>query len=172
MKVVFLDIDGVLCTIRSFARTDRVPMPKEVYLPFRGDYWDRLDEDCVSRLNRVTDGTGAKIVISSSWRLMCQNANQFKILADYLTSEGITAKIIGRTPSHAKLSEPRGIGGRGAEIQEWLDTDGKKMGVTSFVIFDDYNDMGSLVNKLVETPYETGIGESHVLRAIEILNEQ
>jgi len=170
MKVVFLDIDGVICTVRSFAREDRVPMPDEIHLPFRNRFWDRLDEECIERLNRITDATGAKIVISSSWRHVCEGDNdKLKYLADYIKSEGVTADIISMTPSHQKLSAPRGYAGRGAEIQEWLDTEGAD--VTAFVILDDVNDMRHLEHKLVLTPYETGIGEEHVEPAIRMLNE-
>lgn len=169
MKVVFLDIDGVLCTDRSFARKDKVPFPPDFHIPFR-DGWDRLDDECIERLNRITDATGALIVISSTWRLCCNGEEQFQYLIDYLHSQGVKARIIDRTPSHMTMSNTRGRWGRGAEIVEWLEKTGPKFGIESFVIIDDDADMGSVLDYLVQTPEPTGIGEEHVGRAIEILN--
>lgn len=169
MKVVFLDIDGVLCTDRSFARTDKIPFPPDFHIPFRNG-WDRLDDDCIERLNRITDATGALLVISSTWRLCCNGEEQFQYLIDYLGSQGVKARIIDRTPSHMTMSNTRGKHGRGAEIKEWLDTTGQKLGVTSFVIIDDDADMNELIHKLVQTPEPTGIGEEHVAACVEILN--
>ena len=48
MKIIFLDIDGVICTPKTDFR----------YLDIR----------CVNHLNNIVEDTGAKIVISSSWR--------------------------------------------------------------------------------------------------------
>ena len=169
MKIVFLDIDGVLCTDRSFARKDKVPFPPDFHIPFRNG-WDRLDDECVERLNRITEASDAKLVISSTWRLCCDGEAQFQYLIDYLRSQGVKANIIDRTPSHMTMRDTRGRNGRGAEIKEWLDITGTKLGVTSYVIIDDDADMGALMSKLVQTPEPTGIGEGHVVKAIEILN--
>ena len=58
MKVIFLDIDGVLNTNYStscFKETDGL-----IYLG--------IDNDKVEQLKRIVDATGAKIVLSSDWR--------------------------------------------------------------------------------------------------------
>ena len=67
MKVIFLDIDGVLNTHES-ATTLR-----ESFVERGADLmgFNRFDKNCVARVNRITDETGAKIVISSSWRHTC-----------------------------------------------------------------------------------------------------
>ena len=59
MKIVFLDIDGVLKTKqglrRAYARHGKL-------IP---DSWD---EGAVRNLNKLTEEAGAKIVLTSTWR--------------------------------------------------------------------------------------------------------
>ena len=54
MKVIFLDIDGVL-------NCDKTPNPRR--FPYV------VDKKLLARLKKLLDRTGAKIVLSSSWRL-------------------------------------------------------------------------------------------------------
>jgi len=62
LRIIFLDIDGVLNNPGTYAPT----------APWRGEL-DRIIRvpiapECMQRLNTLTDATGAKVVISSSWR--------------------------------------------------------------------------------------------------------
>lgn len=151
MKIVFLDIDGVLC----------VPP---------GKIRSKLNADCVKRLNRITSKSGAKIVISSTWRLPCKTKLDFKVLADYLYVEGVEADIIDKTPAHWVPGKVRGVNGRGAEIKEWLDTTSIK--VESFVIIDDNEDMGDLIHSLVLTSHKTGIVKKNIRAALTVLGDE
>jgi hypothetical protein len=54
MKIIFLDIDGVL-------NCDRTPNPRK--LPYI------VDKTLLARLTKLLDRTGAKIVLSSTWRV-------------------------------------------------------------------------------------------------------
>lgn len=54
MKVIFLDIDGVL-------NCKKTPNPRK--LPYV------VDKKLLARLRRLLDRTGAKVVLSSSWRI-------------------------------------------------------------------------------------------------------
>jgi hypothetical protein len=54
MKVIFLDIDGVL-------NCSKTPNPRE--FPYI------VDKRLLARLQKLLSGTGAKVVLSSSWRL-------------------------------------------------------------------------------------------------------
>jgi hypothetical protein len=54
MKVLFLDIDGVL-------NCSKTPNPRK--LPYV------IDKKLLARLERLVERTGAKVVLSSSWRL-------------------------------------------------------------------------------------------------------
>jgi hypothetical protein len=56
-KIVFLDVDGVLHSI--FARTES----------------QLFRRDCLQRLKKIIEGTGAKIVLSSSWRKSAAGKN-------------------------------------------------------------------------------------------------
>jgi hypothetical protein len=120
MRVIFLDIDGVLnhCDTRSNALvTHEEPLP----LP--------IAPECMARLNRLIAETGAKIVISSSWRLYAG----WQELSKALARKGLVAEVIGSTPDLVKdpiwLNNWRVRHGspfaydrleRGWEIREWL----------------------------------------------------
>ena len=54
MKVIFLDIDGVL-------NCDKTPNPRK--LPYV------VDKKLVTRLRKLLDRTGAKVVLTSTWRI-------------------------------------------------------------------------------------------------------
>jgi predicted mannosyl-3-phosphoglycerate phosphatase (HAD superfamily) len=61
VKVIFLDIDGVLCNHESISAgyKTRTAPEQDPYGPH---------VDCVAALNRIIKETGAKIVVSSTWR--------------------------------------------------------------------------------------------------------
>lgn len=168
IKVIFLDIDGVICTDRSFAIKPKIPFPQGFHIPFRTG-WDHLDSECVKRLNKITDVTGAIIVISSTWRLACVEEDDFKHLANYLKSMGVKAHILDKTPTHLRFGCMERINGRGREIEQWLNEwPGEE--VESFVILDDDDDLEPYMDCHVQTPEETGLDDSHVEQAIKILN--
>ena len=60
MKVIFLDIDGVLNTGWWYTQMDR-NTPKD-------KYGYAFDPNSVANLKKIIDETGADIVISSSWK--------------------------------------------------------------------------------------------------------
>jgi hypothetical protein len=155
MKIIFLDIDGVLNNKES-AKLKKVSIPecpcwygREVH-PF--------DKRCVERLNIITDLTGAKIVVSSTWRLMFEQAPQ--VLVEHMQKMGVTGEVIGQTP--------RGSGFRGEEIQTWLD---EHKDVEQFVIIDDDTDMLHLFSHLVQTRTTMGIEDEDVDKAITMLTD-
>jgi hypothetical protein len=66
--VIFLDIDGVLATDKQFFMNRQKyqrknPEAAELGAPYP------FDPGCVERLNTILEQTGARIVISSDWRL-------------------------------------------------------------------------------------------------------
>jgi hypothetical protein len=162
MKVVFLDIDGVLnhCDTRS----DVVPTMKEP-LPIP------IAPECMLRLNRLIAETGAQIVISSSWRTFCR----WQDLGPALVRHGLVGAVIGETPDLVNdevwLENWRVREGaaftfekleRGWEIGEWLAAHPE---VTSFVILDDCSDMDALIPWLVLTHPNEGLADPDVERA-------
>lgn len=91
MKIIFLDIDGVMNGFESWPScTGR----------------QYIDPNAVGRLNYIVEKTEAKIVITSTWRKYCD----VKVL---LEDAGVEADIIGYTPYLNDKS-------RGEEITEWL----------------------------------------------------
>ena len=67
MKIIFLDIDGVLATHKEFMmnRTKfqtKHPEAKEIRIPYP------FNQGCVKVFNEILDETNAVIVLSSDWR--------------------------------------------------------------------------------------------------------
>lgn len=167
-KILFLDIDGVLCNDYSMT-LDVIPFHPAFHIPFRTG-WSRLDPKCIARLNQITDITKAKIVISSTWRLFCKDEIEFDIFVDYMKSQGVNGHIIDRTPTDylGYNLDNSVVFERGNEIQEWLDN--TKINVDSFVIIDDQDDMGNLFPFLARTVESIGLQDIDINKAIEILN--
>ena len=114
-KIIFCDVDGVLNS-------------RQYMLSLGSDKWDdpdnQIDPATVVRLNKITNTTGAQIVVSSTWRYAFINdAQGLYRLQDLMLQRGIDADIIGMTPDLASLQG--GIflanGTRGTEIQAWID---------------------------------------------------
>lgn len=160
MKVLFLDIDGVLNSMQMWRRLERE------YPNQRDDFWEtfndhperELDVRHVPLLNRITNTTGAKIVISSAWRLF----HEHEALKGILKGIGVTGEIIGRTGNDPTMVSRQ----RGDEIREWLELHPE---VTHFVILDDGSDMRPVGRGLVQTSLEKGLEDKHVRKAIQML---
>lgn len=123
MKIIFLDIDGVLMGTDGVAEA---PDPARV-----------------ARLNGLAERTGAQLVVSSTWR-----SQGLEALTALLREWGVTAPVAGMTDDLGWLDFTTPIGlHRGDEIGQWLD---EHPGVEDFVILDDDDDMGGLLPFLVQ----------------------
>jgi hypothetical protein len=114
MKVVFVDIDGVLNTSDDYEKWG-ASNPK-AFGPDDEAIELLFNPQLIARLNRITENTSAKIVVSSSWRLHYSGrigAPAFEDLRGLLKRVGVKAQIIGATP----LSEPL----RWAAIEMWIE---------------------------------------------------
>lgn len=82
MKVIFLDIDGVLNSNDWYVKTRGI-----------GGYnGGDVDPKCIELINDLIDATGAKIIMSSSWRSDYENS------CEYLYDNGLYCDaIIGKT---------------------------------------------------------------------------
>ena len=116
MKLIFLDIDGVLAT----EECSQKPHHKIFAYPF--------DAECVSVLNDILRETNAEIILSSDWRLMYNN--DLTILDELFKHNGVIKSPIDVTPSLRK-----GQYQRQAEIQNYINSNTEK--IKSFVILDD-----------------------------------
>ena len=131
MKVIFLDIDGVLVNRKSLMEASGIHA--------------KGDESCVAALNRIIGETDANIVVSSTWRTF----GPMK-MKDFLHGWGVRARIIDCTPDLSRQEGKLYIAKvRGDEIQAWLDSY-TRYPVESFVILDDDTDMA---------PWATGLSK-------------
>lgn len=147
MKIVFLDIDGVLNNLGS-----AVVFKQHAYNS------DGLDKTAVALVKWICEVTGAKVVISSSWRILYKHEMWFDGL---LEAHGWRRPpIIGMTPV---LYEKGKI--RGDEINAYLDT---QPGVRAYVCLDDDSDFHENQN-LVLTDGILGLTLYEAVKAAEIL---
>lgn len=120
MKVIMLDIDGVL---NWEGTEDRI------------DGFVGLDSTRIANFNRLIEAhPDAKIVISSTWRhcsIFMTAYQDFEGLKKLLASRGLKGEIIGYTPMRALERYGRN---RGGEIKSWLD---QNPDWTKFVVLDD-----------------------------------
>ncbi|HEY0708182.1 MAG TPA: HAD domain-containing protein [Polyangia bacterium] len=147
MKIIFLDIDGVL--------NDRSRDPAAESSSF--------DRAAVARLNRVLATTGAKLVLSSSWRYVILDGTMTLGGFDFLLrTHGMAQEsLIGVT------CEDEVVPGRAAQIRRWLDQHGP-CGVWAAV--DDHDlALGEDAWRQVRTQWELGLTDADADRLIEIL---
>ena len=152
MKVIFLDIDGVMNNNPFIVKTQH----EEGFQA----YMSKFDPGCVKNLNRILDAVpDAKIVVSSSWRLHYKTNSSLRRL---LMENGIDAgRFVGVTPKRGVHPEARGN-----EIELWLREHDI---VESLVILDDDSDMAHLLPRLVQTDIESGLTEKDADKAIQML---
>lgn len=143
MKVLFCDIDGVICIQSS----STISFGNNVLL-------EKFDINCIDQLKRILATTGAKIVISSSWRKLFDHED----IISHFVGYGIGGdNIIDFTPI---LRDHRGN-----EIQDWLNNNK----VDNFAIVDDDADMCHLLPHLIQTNYKTGLTKEIADKVIEKL---
>lgn len=166
IKVLFLDIDGVLNTEWWYTQLDK-NTPKD-------KYGYAFDPNSVANLKKILDETGAVIVISSSWKSF-----GFVELEEMWSNRSLPGRIIDITPNSisdqmlldANLEEIELIPIRGFEIKEWIETKGK--GVSNYAIIDDMNNiLPEQYSHFVEINSAIGITNDNAERAISILNNQ
>lgn len=149
MKIIFLDIDGVINNRASMKRHSET---KTIY---------NLDPPCIAQLNILCRDSGAYCVVSSTWRRGWPVAALWQLMK----AHGFLGYVIDRTDY---LSGQE----RGVEIAAYL-TQCRERGypVESFVILDDDSDMGPLKPYLVQTRSADGLQAEHVAAALKILEE-
>jgi len=151
MKIIFLDIDGVLNSISGSVANYYLTKYKS------STQADGLSEESLGLLKFVVDMTGAKIVISSTWRSH-GGPDLFK---------GIFESYGWRRPQILKHTEPSRSGEiRGDQINNWLTSINNEY--ESYVCIDDDSDYYPDQN-LVHTPGVYGFQLYHALECIDIL---
>lgn len=157
-KFIFLDIDGVLNSEQFYEEKTQKERFEELRKEFEDDIaymLANIDLKAVELLNKLTDATKAKIVVTSSWRACFD-------LQDIFNYAGIKEPISGITPYLDSRH-------RGREISEWL-KDIKKP--YKYVILDDDNDMlEEQLNNFVQADWREGLTDKDISKAIKILSD-
>lgn len=164
MKVLFLDIDGVL----------------------NGHEWDdeakscNIRRECVRRLNRVVRETGCKVVLSSAWRYIVLGGDMtlrgfgYMLRTHGLTAEGGTMNlIVGHTEADA--DPPGADGERAGQVRKWLDEwngpfHSHPKATTYAVVDDDDDGFTAAGMPCVITDGGRGLTDADADRLIALLN--
>ena len=155
MKVIFLDIDGVL----NYENCDA---------SYGSSYF--VVKDKLQLVSELVEVTGAQIVLTSTWRHGAKDiergyesfeAGLYEALLHALDDVGIQ---IYDCTGEAETC-------RGLEIKKWLMQNSE---IGSFVIIDDLDEeqFESLEDFLIQTNIMRGIEQSHIELAKQILNEK
>ena len=191
-KIIFLDIDGVLNGYSTFSllcwRISTFLRIEKFYKKHRIDPFG-IHESKVKRLSKIVNETGAKIVMSSSWRFRYQRyccevldgernpeTDESDIAKLYNLLKKYNINVVGFTTSGPT---------RGQEINDWIESHSS---IKSYVILDDENsDIIPYVDssRFIQTSTvpigrlitgkgceNTGLKRKHVKRAIQILNRK
>lgn len=124
MKLLFLDIDGVLNATEDWIEWK--------VLGHAVNYGTKMiNRSKLAMLVYIIQQTDCKLVLSSTWRLHYTNEQMIEIFNEYGCDYITTDILIDQTPP------PRLNGIRGHDISEWLVEHPK---VTKYVILDDGTD--------------------------------
>lgn len=160
MKVIFLDIDGVISLSGDISK--RTVIREGLTVPYR---WN---EECCYALHKILSNNDAEIVLSSDWRKHYRLPEMREILGDHSI---LGDYLIGYTPVNPKYTYAREFNSQGLyrseEINEYLSLHGIK----EWVAIDDLNLSGLDKKRFVKTDSQKGIlGNGIVERINNILN--
>lgn len=160
MKLIFLDIDGVLNNDKFLKRLRGVSVDYYTDKVLYGSMM--IDKFAVRRLQQIVSATDARIVISSSWREVFSLDEIREMLDGKLKSLNTESMldIIGRTMSNLTT--------RRNQIVSWLNSTCED--IEAFVILEDCEDMYELEKFTVRTSPATGLTDFDVEHAIKLLN--
>jgi hypothetical protein len=166
LRLVFLDADGVINNSASLLEARKQVFGDKLRAVKESDAKElaqaSIDPKAVANLNDLLERSGAKVVISSTWRLYW-SVDEIKEL---LVKKGFAGKIIGVTP---EITRGRPEAQRAFEISDWLAHFEKLETVDSLVILDDY-EVGCGWNPWqVLTDRFNGLTKENVETALKIL---
>jgi hypothetical protein len=151
LNIVFLDIDGVLNSVDL-----RSALAES----------SSLDPRPVACLNRILRETGARLVLSSSWRYLILGGAMTLSGFEYLLRTHGVAKdcLAGHTCPDEDTAE------RGAQIRRWLDEHGP---VAAWAALDDMPlELGADSWRHVQTDRRVGLSDADATSVIRILQGQ
>jgi hypothetical protein len=152
MKILFLDIDGVL--------NDRIPFPNG---------YCGIQADKMTRLNTILAASGAKVVISSSWRYLVHGqAMTLQGFRYMMITHGLLGEVIGVTEPDPCIDSSRGL-----EISHWLYENSHWLcmnPVDQYLVLDDQDlDITGCGHPFLKIDGTVGLTDDHVQQAIAIL---
>lgn len=175
MKVIVLDVDGEL-----------------TYSGYSNRETHNIDIEKVKLLKQIVDNTGAKILLSSSWKQgynkeTSYKTNFYKVLENMLAkcdlyiydiTDDIPENIQNTNRKTMDFSDLTTLEiehgtGRGAEVDKWIN----EHDVESYVILDDedwdWKDYGMADNWIQPSWHDEdgGLHIEHIEKAIKILNK-
>lgn len=151
-KIIFLDVDGVLNTLTTVRESSDG-------LPF-------VDTRKILRLREIVERTGAKIVLSSSWRYGATKGATVREQMTYCELQEEFRRL--RCPLWIDITPCFPMTKRWKEINAWL----AEHDVDNFVILDDaWDELIPFHSRLVCTTLKSGLTKERAELAIELLNE-
>jgi hypothetical protein len=153
MKVIFLDVDGVMISEESFLLT--MALGGRVVI---------FSRKAMKALRAIVKRTGAVVVLTSSWRPMPGYAptRSYEQFCSALQRNG--TPLYDRTPWLEDREHDRSD-----EICAWLE----EHPAESFVLIDDndrFRNHPELKERWIPIDAEHGLNKTHVERAVELLN--
>jgi hypothetical protein len=149
MKIIFLDMDGVLNTLRHYDWTDG-PLAL-------------VDPSMMKRLNRIVQETKAKVVLSSAWRYMVHSGSmRVRGFSQLLWSHGFVGEVIDVTCR----DDEAGMVERGDQIAAWV----RENKPEAYVVLDDCTDPAMAQHPFIHTDGNVGLTEADADKAIAYLN--
>lgn len=134
MKVLFLDLDGVVNSRRTAVACDGYPYD------FSKKEMERFDPIALKLIRKLCEETGCSVVLSSDWRYSC---------TVHEVANGLDLPVIDFTPVKGLHKK------RGEEIAAWMFDHPE---VTQYAIVDDNNWMLSeQQDNFVQTNEEIGL---------------
>lgn len=155
MKLIFLDIDGVL-NYEGYERFTRM-----------GTRF--VDPVLIKRLKKIIDCTGAKVVLSSTWRRGIYDMREgLTNTVDALDAEELLTELNKYGIEIFDMTHMCGFVPRAEEIRCYLDG-WKGDTIEQFVILDGLPLMSPYESNIICTDCFTGLSEADVVAAIELL---
>ena len=166
MKILFLDIDGVLNHDIWFKSPEYKNHPESWRVSM-------FDPACVARVNKILKETNAKLVVSSSWRDMSDLADIFKgigLPTEFDVTPYSDVIYPDAFPIDDFFSEETDIRyWRGSEIQWYLDHNVTE-DYTYCILDDDHDMLPEQLDYFVSTSNPYGLTDKLMNKAIDILN--
>ncbi len=147
MKLIFLDIDGVLNSQEFLHKNSKLDLEPDA------KWWaSAIEPERMALLNALVAATGALVVVSSTWRY----GKSVEDLQEILGLAGFFGHVVGKTPRADT---------RGQEIDLFLQS--ATQPIEAFVCLDDDTDMAPVEDCWVRC-YD-GLAEDDLEEAISIL---